>query len=80
MVKQIHGHEVMHLMAGTGKNYTRETLREEIINTFGAETRFYTCSAENMTPEELITFLEWKGKFKSAVNGFTADTDKLCDH
>jgi probable metal-binding protein len=80
MPEQIHGHEVMQMMIEGGKAYTKETLRPAIIERFGADARFYTCSAENMTPDELIAFLGSRGKFGAAGEGFSTATDKVCDH
>ena len=54
MPEQVHGHEVMQMMMDEQKPYTRETLREAMVAKFGAETRYFTCSAEGMTPDELI--------------------------
>ena len=74
----IHGHEVLHMMEGN--NYSnRESLVEAIINKFGPDERFYTCSAEGMTAEELVDFLEARGKFMPSNNDdFTVDTSKIC--
>ena len=53
----VHGHEVLHMMEGN--NYsTKEGLVQAIISKFGPDERFYTCSAEGMTAEELVDFLE----------------------
>lgn len=76
----IHGHAVMEMMVASSKNYTRETLREDIINQFGLNTRFHTCSAEGMTADELITFLEAKGKFVPQNGGFSTLKEKICNH
>lgn len=75
-----HGHEVLHMMEG--KSYdSAKSLVEAIIGKFGAGERFYTCSAENLTAEELVKFLEDHGKFMPASShGFTVDTSKVCDH
>lgn len=80
MLKQVHGHEVMEMMLASGKAYTRDSLRSDIIRQFGEETRFYTCSAENMDADELITFLAERGKFQDAEDGFQTDRSKICDH
>jgi probable metal-binding protein len=80
MKEPIHGHEVMDMMVTSGKTYTKESLRADIIARFGDEARFYTCSADNMTPDELIAFLQARGKFIEAGSGFTTDQDKLCSH
>ncbi|MDD4516417.1 YecH family metal-binding protein [Massilibacteroides sp.] len=77
-MKEIHAHEVLHMMEG--HNYSEETLKEAIIRQFGEESRFYTCSANNMDIDTLIVFLKRKGKFLNTNNGFTVDTSKVCNH
>jgi len=80
MAEQIHGHEVMAMMIESGQAYTRESLRAAIVDRFGDHARFYTCSADNMTPDELITFLQARGKFHDAGDGFRTDPGKVCNH
>lgn len=75
-----HGHEVLAMMQGQSYT-TREQLIAAIIDKFGAEERFYTCCAENLTAAELVDFLEGRGKFMPAGgDGFTADQSKVCGH
>lgn len=76
----VHGHEVLHMMEGN--NYsTKEGLVQAIISKFGPDERFYTCSAEGMTAEELVDFLEVRGKFMPfGSEDFTVDTTKICNH
>ena len=52
----------MEMMIAAGKTYTRETLVAEILAKFGRDTRFHTCSAENMTAEQMVDFLAQRGK------------------
>jgi len=77
---QIHGHEVMRMMLESGKGYSRESLRRDIHEKFGADTRFYTCSAEGMDADELIQFLADRGKFIDEDSGFRTDPDRICSH
>ncbi len=79
-MNQIHGHEVMEMMMKSGKDYTVESLKNDIISTFGNDTRFYTCSAQNMNADEIIHFLSGKGKFILSEDGFNTDQSKICDH
>ncbi len=79
-MNRIHGHEVMEMMIKSGKAYTADGLKNEIIETFGDEARFYTCSAENMNAVEIIRFLSGKGKFILSEEGFNTDPSKICDH
>lgn len=79
-MEQIHGHEVIQMMLQSAKPYTRATLREDIIAQFGPDARFFTCSADNLTAEGLIDFLESKGKFVSCEQGFQTSPDLMCKH
>lgn len=79
-MEQIHGHEVMHMMVNSGASYSKESLKQAIHQQFGKETRFYTCSAENMTADDLITFLANKGKFNPVGEGFNTAPENICNH
>lgn len=79
MKEQIHGHEVLHMMEG--RNYTEASLRQAIIDKFGADQLFYTCCAEGLTVDGLIQFLKGRGKFMPVEDaGFTVDSSKICNH
>ena len=76
-----HGHEVLHMMEGNSYK-TKQELINAIVARFGADERFYTCSAEDLTAAELVDFLEERGKFMPATghDDFTVDTSKICSH
>jgi probable metal-binding protein len=76
----IHGHEVIQMMLQAQKPYTRASLLADIVANFGADARFYTCSAQDLTPEGLIDFLQSKGKFVSCEDGFQTSPDLMCKH
>ena len=80
MTNQIHGHEVMQMMVDANTTYSVASLKTAIIDKFGAEARFYTCSAENLTADELIALLEQRGKFVAQKEGFSTSADKICKH
>jgi probable metal-binding protein len=79
-MEQIHGHEVMHMMLQSGKAYTRSSLLTDIVANFGSDARFYTCSAQNLTPDGIIDFLQAKGKFVPCAAGFQTSPDLMCKH
>ena len=79
-MERVHGHEVMRMMSASGEAYTKEALRAAIQERFGEEARFHTCSAENMTADELIAFLESKDKFLFQDGEFTTNAAQMCDH
>lgn len=74
-----HGHDVLHMMESNRYN-TKEDLVKAIIEHFGADERFHTCSAEGMDATELVDFLTDRGKFKPAGDGFTVNSSKICNH
>ena len=79
-MQKIHGHEVMQMMLQSGKAYTRASLFADIVETFGSDARFFTCSAEDLTPERLIDFLQSKGKFVPCDEGFQTSPELICKH
>ena len=79
-MNQIHGHDVLNMMLTSGKTYTKATLVTDIINKFGRDSKFHTCSAADMTAEELVAFLEARGKFKLQAGGFQTSKDVICQH
>lgn len=77
---QIHGHEVLNMMINSGKTYTRASLVADIHQAFGETARFCTCSASNMTADDLVTFLQARGKFLPSEDGFHTSPDVMCKH
>jgi probable metal-binding protein len=78
MSEQVHGHEVMKMMIGDGKVYTKAALRAAIDERFGEGARFHTCAVANLTADELVAFLESRGKFIHEGAGFTTGPDRMC--
>ena len=79
-MEQIHGHEVIQMMLRSGQAYTRSSLLTQIVASFGPEARFYTCSAQNLSPDGIIDLLQAKGKFTPCDEGFQIDPDRMCQH
>jgi probable metal-binding protein len=81
MAEQIHGHEVMQMLIDLNEPQSKVAFKEEIETKFGAEARFYTCSADNLSSAELIEFLDKKGKFFYSDDGkFTTNPGQICNH
>jgi probable metal-binding protein len=76
----IHGHDVMRMMVEAGRSFTESELEEAIVRKFGAQARFHTCSASEMTPKELIGFLKMRNKFIISDNAMGMNPDNICDH
>jgi len=79
MEENIHGHEVMRKMIDSGQVCTEDSLRTAIVQSFGETARFRTCSADEMTADELITFLAARRKFYSKGEGFKVNEAEICD-
>ncbi|ACY85149.1 YecH family protein [Edwardsiella piscicida] len=80
MSASIHGHDVMRMMLASDTSYTRDALIAAIGQRFGADARFHTCSAEDLSAAELVDLLAERGKFVPAAGGFTTRADKICRH
>jgi probable metal-binding protein len=76
----IHAHDVMHMMLESDESFNRESLAQAIIERFGANTTFCSCSASGMDVEKVIDFLESRGKFVARDDGFNTAQDKICNH
>ena len=77
---EIHAHEVMHMMLELDTDFSRESLTEAIIERFGANARFHSCSQAGMSVNAVIDFLESRGKFVAGPGGFNTAPDRICSH
>jgi len=79
-MQEAHVHDIMQMMMDSGEVYTRESLKKAIIDTFGVATTYCSCSVNMMTPDQAIDFLEARGKFIPAPDGFFTDESVRCNH
>lgn len=77
---EIHGHEVLEMMATSGQSYSNESLKSAIDEKFGTEARFFICSGGDMTASELIEALWAKDKFTGTAEAFVFDPANRCNH
>ena len=70
----------MRMMVDSGKSFTRTELVRAIEDRFGAEARFHTCAADQLTAHELVDFLEQRGKFVRSNAGLGMAPESICDH
>ena len=80
MTESIHGHEILEMLLKSEEQYTQDTLLEAIKQKFGADALFHTCSQENMTATELLTFLKDRQKIITVENILTINKDRICNH
>ncbi len=76
---QIHGHAVMDMMIAADQAYTRESLRAAIVERFGEDAVFYTCSASGLDVDAMIDFLAGHGKLKGEPGALRLDPSTRCD-
>jgi len=75
-----HGHDILHLIIESAPALSRDELRRVAEQRFGSECRFHTCSASGMDFDELLRFLEQRGKIAFVDGTVTADPAAVCDH
>ena len=78
VVENIHGHEVLKLIASFRKPLSKRELFDEVARRYGPEAHFCTCSASGMTIEELYGFLAERGKLVERDETVSADIGKMC--
>ncbi|MEI7954010.1 MAG: YecH family metal-binding protein [Verrucomicrobiota bacterium] len=79
-MESIHGHDVIEMIQQAGHGFSRAELITAIETKFGADTRFHTCSAEDLTAEGLVEFLAARGKFVGNDSALAIDPSKVCQH
>lgn len=78
-MKQLHGHEVINLIVEANKPLTLDEIKTMADNTFGTDTRYYTCSASDLNTEELLEFLMKRNKLIKKGDGYVMDAGDICD-
>lgn len=76
----VHAHEIMHMMLEKDEVFSRESLARAIVERFGTDATFCSCSASGMDVESVIDFLESRGKFVAGATGFNTARDRICNH
>ena len=79
-MQDTHVHDIMQMMMDSGEVYTRESLKKAIIDKFGVAATYCSCSINMMPADDAIDFLESRGKFIPADNGFFTDESVRCSH
>jgi probable metal-binding protein len=80
MENVIHAHEVLHMVGEAADGIMLEDLRTELQQKFGPEVRFTNCADAMFTVDELLVFLQARGKI--SVNGGLArvNAQNVCSH
>ncbi len=75
---EVHGHEILKLIHNAARPFTRETLRQAAGSRFGKDARYCTCSADNLTLDNLVNFLLERGKLVEEQGEIRADISQMC--
>ena len=70
ITKHIHAHDVIDMLRATNKSYTRKELEEKIVESYGKQALYCTCSNENLELNELIEVLKARGKLEGDDNNY----------
>ena len=80
MSASVHGHDVIHFIIEQGDGLSRAALAAAVIAHFGVQARFHTCSAQDLSAEQLIDLLTSKGKLVESANGLRVRSERICRH
>jgi probable metal-binding protein len=79
-IENVHGHEVLRLVHEAPTPPTRGELEAALERLYGPEVRFCTCSATDMTRDELLAFLLSRGKLVERHGRLATDPSRICNH
>ena len=79
-MEQIHGHEVINLIAAANRPMSRDEIIGEANLQFGSGARYFTCSAEGMDAAGLVDFLVARGKIEESAAGWSLRAASVCNH
>ncbi|MFM2666965.1 YecH family metal-binding protein [Vibrio mediterranei] len=78
MTAAIHAHKVLNLLRE--QPMTREQLEQTVIEQFGTEARFRTCSREGFDLDSLLAFFVEKQKVIENQGVWELNIEKVCSH
>jgi probable metal-binding protein len=80
MENVVHAHDVLHMVAESNDGIKLEELRALLNQKYGSEIRFTNCADARFTVDELLVFLESRGKI-SVDNGVArVNANRVCNH
>ena len=60
----LHIHEVLNIIYNTDKRFTIDELKQEVINNFGEDISFTSCSENEFEISEMVDFMLQRGKIQ----------------
>jgi len=79
-INHVHGHEVIALIQTAKPALSRLQLTAAAARRWGTEARYFTCSVQGLTLDELLAFLLSHGKVAEAGGVLVPDMSKVCQH
>lgn len=76
----IHAHDVLHMVAEHAGGITLKDLRTVLIEKYGTNVRFTNCADARFTVDELLVFLESRGKIHVHDGLAQVNADRVCSH
>ena len=80
MTDQIHGHAIIDFIGKYPEGVPVDQFAAIVAHEFGSATRFFTCSADNLTLPELLTFLAERDKVQVRDNVVFPGGSPACNH
>ncbi|MGR5221058.1 YecH family metal-binding protein [Vibrio parahaemolyticus] len=78
MTTSIHAHKVLNLLRD--QSMTREQLEQKVIELFGDDAQFRTCSREGFDLDSLLAFFIEKQKVLENHGVWELNVERVCSH
>ncbi|MBK7842270.1 MAG: YecH family protein [Bdellovibrionales bacterium] len=79
--KHFHAHDVMHLLAGQNRALAVSEIKSLILEKFGLDADFGSCSVDGMDADQVIQFLLDRQKISEVEPGkFMLEGNHSCGH
>ncbi|ADN76968.1 Protein of unknown function DUF2492 [Ferrimonas balearica DSM 9799] len=79
-MSSVHAHEFLAMVAEAEEPKTLAQLKEMAAERFGAEVRFHTCKASELTTDALLAFLLERDKLTQLGDGYQVNAARVCNH
>ncbi|MEJ2764419.1 YecH family metal-binding protein [Photobacterium sp. MCCC 1A19761] len=79
-MNSIHAHTVLNLLLAAETPYTKQSLQQAIVASYGEHARFHTCSLQDLTLEALLVFFLERGKVVREGDTIVANPAMMCSH
>ena len=76
----IHAHDVLDMVAASNSGIILEELRSTLNAQFGPDVRFTNCADARFTVDELLLFLEARGKISVNDGVARVNAHNVCSH